>query len=307
MKIDYFKMIRESAEFSWKYKRLWLFGFLLALTSGGSSSSSNINLPTDIRVDEGAPEIESLRDRIENIVSSPAFWLVVGIIVLISIVLIVVFWYLSRVAKVSLMRSVLYDENNETSKIRISSLWKKSHSFMLQYFKYDLAWLVLTLPFILVVGVFLLPMVIFGPVGILLFCCLGLPVVIVLLIIYGGVKMSGERYLILEGSSVSESIVKGWQLFRNNLGKIIVGWLVMLLPGFVFGMVFIMVSMILFLPLLGIIMAFFAGEQVILAIGISAVCGMGILLILKLIEAPYRVFTETYWTKVLRLFIQKAQ
>ena len=42
--MDYFKKVEESIKFAWKYKTLWLFGFLISLFgSEGVSNQYNTN------------------------------------------------------------------------------------------------------------------------------------------------------------------------------------------------------------------------------------------------------------------------
>jgi len=50
--VNHTELLKRSAKITWRYRPLWLFGFLLALCSGGSGGSGNFSPPSNYQGQE---------------------------------------------------------------------------------------------------------------------------------------------------------------------------------------------------------------------------------------------------------------
>lgn len=300
--IDYFGLMKESFEFTWKHKILWIFGFIVAFFSGGSGgnsgSSGNIG-DTGSSSDSLTRGAEEVGNKVNDIVTSPTFWIIVAIVVLVLLVLMVVGWYLRTVASTALIKAAQYGEQGKENEIVFKSLWKKAHPYLLKLLLYGLLWFVLYLPVIAVgVGIIFL-FALAGPFGAVAGCCLLIPVVTVLFVAMAAVASVGGKFLVLKDLGVWESVMYAWDFLKKNLGQSILAFLVMILPGLAFGLINLILAFAVVLPFVLGVIAVVLMEQYVLAIVFGI---LGVLLIGALmagLKAPYVVFTETYWVKFL--------
>lgn len=316
MNIDYIQLIKDSAKFAWKYKILWVFGFILAVFSGGSSSSNNFSSSSDSSSGSSYDEsMDKIGDSIDSFVNSEYFILVLVLGGIFLVLFLILRWYLVRVSKIALIQAVEYDHNQQENQIRLGGLWKGTHTYLKNVFLYDLFWFVVSLPFVIaVIGVVLLLIVGMSAVpsiGVLLcgVCCLGIPLGIVLMILVEGIKITAFRSIVIENNGVLESVKRGWEIFKTFWGKYVVAYLAALLPGCGFSLITVGIMMVTLLPLVFIVLGIVANsETVYLGIGIG-VCGFcGVMLLVSLVGAPFRVFVETYWTKfIMILFGSKEE
>lgn len=301
MQTDYFKLLKDSAEFSWKYKILWVFGFIVAFLSGGSSSNSNINFNNsqDQVPEEFANKLENFSDKIADFIKTPTFWVFVLAAVVVSLILTAALWYLLRVAKTSLIRAVVFKD--EGKQLKIKKLWKDSHQYLVKLLVFDGLWILVTLPFALVIiGLIALGFITF-PLGFVGAMCIVVPVAIVLSIVANILKFVGERLVVLKKVKALKAFKQSVILLKDNFKDLFVAWLYMLLPGCLVTVVLMIPMFLLMLPLLlALIPLFLVGDTIWLGV-LVGICGMGIInLIFSAIQAPFVVFKETYWTKVMR-------
>lgn len=306
MKIDYIQLLKDSWKFTIKYKILWVFGFILALFSGGGGSSGGFSSDSDSIGASTDQSLDGINSSFENITSSPAFWIIVLIAVVLIIVLIVLSWYLTSVSKVSLMRAYMLDLKGLGDEIKFGKLWKGSHTYLLKLLVFDLLWFLISLPvlvlFILFIVAFIIP-----PLGAVLTCCIGVPMIIVFAIIASAVKITGLRLIVLEEKSAMESIKESWTIFKTNFSKYVLAWLTQLLPGCLFGLITVFLVFLVIFPLIVIVGLALSNPDITVLGMILAVCGIcGLGILLAVIESPLKVLIETYWTKFI-LELRKAE
>lgn len=303
MQIDYIELLKDSAKFSWKYKVLWVFGFILTILSGGSSGSNNYGSSnSDFSEQSSSTDaIDKITNSIKDFVRSPYFWISLVIVIIVFLLFTVVFWYLARVSKIALINSVKYDQEGKSNKIRLSTLWKSSHPYLLRFLKYDLVWFVLGLPLLIIIAAMVIPIFVIGPVGFISWC-LTIPVLIILAVLSSAVKQTGEYLLIFENLQVIESIKQSWTLFKDNFAKYILAWATLLLPGCGLLIITGIFSAFTFVPLvLFSTMLIFNPDTAWIGIGIGGCGGIILSLLLAAVQSPFTVLKQTYWTKFMML------
>ena len=120
--------------------------------------------------------------------------------------------------------------------------------------------------------------------------CLLIPIMFVI----GLVLRQAENAIVLEEMSVMPALSRGWEVFRNNLGPIIIMAIILAVIGFVAGFI---IAIPVFVILVPAFIAFMAGEAqnwTPLAIAVGCVCLYApISLLLNGIAIAY---TEAAWT-----------
>jgi len=307
-RIDYFKLLRESLEFAWKYKILWVFGFLIALFSGGGSggSSGNANFSGSSNTSsktyyKGESYFADIIEKLDNFIHSPYFWITLIAVIILILIMIVASWYFTRVSKIALINSVKCDLLGQEKNIKLSYLWKSSHKYLLKMLYFDLAMIVFLLPLILLNIITVLSFILFPCLGIAFFC-LSMPVFFISILLISVIKNIGEKIIILENKSLIDSIKSAFLILKDNLKEFLLAWLTMLLPGCGFSIITGIISIFLILPLgMGLLLLFISPNLLLIGLGLSACFCILLVLIIAAIKAPFNVFSYAYWTKLLIL------
>lgn len=258
--MDYGRIIGRAWQIAWRFKILWLFGFLAALYINTSSNSS-------YRFDTLPPK---LAGQIERFVFGPTFLpILAGFIVLMFLFGIVV-----AILKV-IGRTGLIDQINSAEQgIRPTGRagWSAARRYGWRMFWINfisglpggLIFLVAFTPLLWATVSFLLEMRTFSldkfnpdPTGFLLgiawffpFCCLG----VIVSALFSLLRTLGERVCIIEDQGIWESLKNGWRVLWGKLGSVFVMWLFIFVINFaVIGLIVIpaiLISLLFVVPLL---------------------------------------------------------
>lgn len=304
-KVNYLQLLKDSIRFTWKYKILWIFGFILALFSGSGGGGSSGNSSSDI----SSEKLDSFQNQVTDFVHSSSFWIIVAIAVIFLLVLTVLIWYLTSVAKISLINAVRHDNEGQGSKIKFGLLWSSSHKYLFKVLFFDLVWLFISIPILIITVVSIIGSIWgLGPGGLLVICCLLAPVLIVWGIFVGALKAIGIRLLVLRKFGIIEAIKQSWKTLKLNIGKFIVAFLVSLLPLFILGIIVFILALLTIVPaaVLFIASLAFVPAGLIMFILVFIVIVFLFVILAACIEAPFKVLGETYWTKFVMLLFGKG-
>jgi len=272
MKLNHMSILKRAWRILWSYRVLWIFGIILALTTGGGGSGGSngagyrgggdsgfqFDAPPGIRRELGEMG-EGLEEFFEQAFSSgivPA-----GIIALVAglacvgLLLIVVFTIARYVAENGLIR--LVDDHEATGERRsvkegFRMGWSRAA------FRQWLIDLVITLPIVVVIilaiVLSLAPLLawiteinivgIFGTVMAIGLFFLVILAAIVIGTIAGLVKKLAFRAASIEGLGVFPSIGRGFQLLRENLKDVGLMWLIMFGIGLAFTVLMVPVVLL---------------------------------------------------------------
>ncbi|MBA2693253.1 MAG: hypothetical protein H0U65_12310 [Rubrobacter sp.] len=287
---SYGDVIRDSFRISWRNKFLWFFGFFAA--GGATNISSNFsNVPTNF----GGGLPPWVENNLTAIIVFAAVLAVVLILALVFLYLVSVGGLTGSVAAISRGEERRF---GSTFRAGMSSLWRVLGQIILLF----LIGLGLTIAIFLVAGLpilltFLLTDsttarivvgILFGLFGVLLLIAVFVPFAII--------GQYALRALVIDGSGVAGGIREGYDLFRRNIGKSLLLWLInvglSIGVGIVTFLVTLLLGLVLFLPaiLLGI------SEETTGAI-VAGVFGAILLLpILVLLGAATGTFFHAFWT-----------
>ncbi len=273
--IDFGKILTRAWHILWNYKVLWIFGILLALTSGGGNGGNN---RTSYQVNDGRtqsgsgfdmshawPPFRELADWFNQAVV-PLFehpnehiatfiWLGAALFLFILILsaIAVLIRYPSEVAVMRMVDG--YEANGE--KVGFRAGWRLGWNR--RAFRLWVIDLIVSLPaiafllFLLLVGVFFFvnyrgvsQTTLVGAAFTAFACIFLLILVLILVMVFLGLlREFFARFAALEETGIGESLRQGWAFFKRNWKSAAVMWLIMLGVGVGFAIAGIIVFFLL--------------------------------------------------------------
>jgi hypothetical protein len=284
--MDHMKVLRRSLEITWRYRVLWVFGILLALTSGGGGGGNggarggSFSPPSGNQGQGAAPfrgfQLPNIPPEVVSTLIAVGIALAC-VLILLSIASVIVRY----VAETALIRMVDdHEETGEKRSIRQGFRWGWSLT-SLRLFAIDmLVFVPLVVGFILLLLLALAPLLLWtthsqaaGIVGTV--TTIGLVILFVLLFIVVIAAASllvhfFRRVCALEEVGVVESIRRGYALVRRHLKDVAIMWLIMV--GLTFGWAILMIPVVLLLLLVGVVLA---GGPALLVGGLAGMASRG--------------------------------
>ena len=328
--MDYGDLFRRSWNIVWKNKFMIFLGFLAALGTGTSSGGggNNVNYQMDsgdiASLDRFDPQLGALfAQRMEE------FWIafsaVILLLICVAFVVAIVFWLLRLTAQGGMIDAASRLDAGEKVSLgdALSAGWHKLGSLvglnLVMFGIFFVLGLAVAIVLALTLGAGIATAVsagdadnmagVFGSISTLVLCifclmCLFIPLFAIISIIYP----FAQRALILEGKGVFNSVSRGWEVIKANVGPVailvIVFLLLSILVSAVLIAIFIPVAAVTFGPML---LRFF-GAQTIQTGDVIVLCG-GILfmwLIGAAINALFVSFRSTTVTLAYQEFTNKG-
>ncbi len=296
--MQYGKILTRAWEITWRYKYLWILGFLAGEAAGGGGGGSGVNYQFNNR------DVPNMR------VPPEVSGLLVGLGCLAFLVGIVL-WVLSVMARGGLIAAV--DEIEKGGRLTLGEAFRAgARRFWTLFGIGVLAALPLLLLFLALAVVALLAFATLTSVNsggdfrgggwlLLAACIIPLVCVVFLLsIVLNQVRLYGERAAMLEGLGWIDAFRRGWRVLRTHLGPTIILWLVFLVIGLVFGAIALAGFMAVIAPVL-----FTAGITNGREWTLIPLCGGGLLLFLVLafVSSILGTFTSAVWTLAYRALV----
>jgi len=307
VKMDYGRVLSRAWEITWRWKILWILGFLAALGSGGGGGSSSGSSSYTASGEEWRGWWGQTY-YYESFIPPGVVAAIVGIVCLAFIVGIAI-WVVSVIARGGLIAGVQQvEEEGQTS---FSQAWRAGARRFWSLFGISF---LAAIPIIILVAVGIVVLIVMlagsgfafeesgvvGGLGIAtsILCggvlCCG---VVVVTVILQQIRIYAERAAVLEELGWIEAFVRGWNVLRANLGTTIVFWVIFFAIGI--G-IFIAVSVVLLAvaaPLAAIGASVGSGPWL-----VAPILGGGLIAIIvgSLIGAVVETFTSATWTLAYR-------
>jgi hypothetical protein len=301
--MDYGKVLARAWEITWRWKILWILGFLAALGSGGGGG--------------GGPSYSTGGEEWSNwwgtsyrepFIPAGVIAAIVGLACL-AIIIAIAIWVVSVIARGGLIAGVQQVEEEEHTSF--GQAWRAGARRFWTLFGIGI---LAAIPLIIlaVVGfiVFIVMLVgsgfaftssdALGGAGILTsivcggaFCC-GM---IIVTIILQQIRIYAERAAILEDLGWIQAFGRGWDVLKANLGPTIVFWLIFFAIGLAFFVAIMAVLVVMALPFIALVANVDTGAWLFLPI-----CCGGLLAVIAaaLINAIVQTFTSATWTLAYR-------
>lgn len=296
--MDISAIFKRAWEITWKHKGLWLLGILANCSSGSSQTSSNVSRIPQYNVSRGEfPQIDHWLQSVPE-----GTWIAIGIAVIGGLILLaLIFWALAAVGNGGLIAGFHMAETGET--VTLASTFQ-------QGFRYFWKLLVIQLILGLASLAVILPLIFGGALlsiltlGIGLICFLPL----ICLLIPLGIALSiytllTQIALIVEELDLVAAFQRAWDVFRSNLGEVIVMGLILGVGSFVVGLILAIPFILMVLPF---ITGLIVGTETSTFAGLSVTL-IGILFympVLLLASGIMRTFITGSWTLTYRSLIE---
>ncbi|MBN1318392.1 MAG: hypothetical protein JXA42_23130 [Anaerolineales bacterium] len=249
--MDHMKILKRSWEILWKYKALWVFGIILALTTGSSGNGSNYSFNGQDRQYSWEPFGEQIPPAVIGV------FINIAIVLFCLICILAIILYVARfISETALIQMVdHYEETGEkyTIKEGFRLGWSRTA------FNIFLIHLITGLPTFLVIMLLIFisaaPLLLWitksavlGVIGTI--AAIGLFFLAIFLAIIVGVAITLlnrfiTRACAMEELSIAESFRRGFELIRTNIKDIGIMWLIMV--GLRFGYVMLMFPIVILL------------------------------------------------------------
>ena len=284
--MDFGAVLSRAWQIIWKHKVMWIFG-ILASCSGGSNFGSNFrsSYQSDL-----TPGLQNFFNQIPQW----QIWLFVAIIAAVILVLVVLAIFLGTIGHIGLIRGTQEAESGKTLLI-FSDLFNGSLPYFWRVFGLNLLWgLAVFVIFTIVIlgGIFgtLLTL------GLLAVCFIPLICILIPLAwLIGVVVEQANIAIVLENLGIVNGVERGWDVFKKNLGAMIVMALILmviaLLAGFLIG-----------LPLVAIagpaLLAAFSGSHQVAqgALLLAGLCLVGWIPVAIVLNGVLQSYVQTAWT-----------
>ena len=295
--MDISAIFKRAWEITWKHKGLWLLGILANCSSGSSQTSSNVSSMPQYNVSGGEfPQIDHWLQSVPE-----GTWIAIGIAVIGGFILLaLIFWVLAAIGNGGLIAGFQMAETGET--VTLASAFR-------QGFRYFWKLLVIQLILGLASLAVILPVVFGGALMSILTLGIGLIcfIPLICLLIPLGIALSiytllTQIALIVEELDIVAAFKRAWDVFRSNLGEVIVMGLILGVGGFIVGL-------ILAIPFILMVLPFITG--LIVNTESSTIAGLSLTLIgilfyfpvLLLASGIMRTFITGSWTLTYRSLI----
>lgn len=294
--MSYGELIKDAFRITLRNRYLWFFGFFVGGTFGANIPSGGGSFNSDGFDRSGASSFGAQIPAVETA-------LIVGL-VLLGLLLFLAFAVLTIISNGGLAESVYAIDRGEAR--RFSSTWRAGTSrfwrvlgYYIVFFLIGLAlFILIAIPFALLIGgVFLVTESTGARVSVSVLAGLaGILLMIAGFIVLAIVAQFALREIVVWGAGILSSFGGGFRLFRNNVGKSLLVWLVQIgltiAVGIALVLALLIVGLVLFLPTIILATQDYATAAVVTGI----VAGVILLPLLILASAILGTFFHAYWT-----------
>lgn len=281
------EILKQAGRIIWQNRYLLWFGLLMAL---GSPGSFNINTGNNNKLGAQGEAAKSFFE---------THWQVVLLLVFVLIIIGIILFLISLVAKAGLVKSVnLIGQNKQTT---FRTGWQTGKKYLGQLFK---------LAILFFLAIFLIVIILAVPViyliaakfwlGAILVGILAIAIFIPLIFVFSLTKIYAEFYIVLSDLRIRSAIEAGYNLLLKNIGHSIIFGLLLIAVSIVAGIVLLPVAGIALVILIPTGVAFYYLSKIAFAIFL----GFAILLFLAAILFVSAIF-QTYKTAAWTLFFHE--
>jgi hypothetical protein len=293
--VDYGKVLKRAWEITWRWKVLWILGFLAALGNGGGGAGSSGSSSYSGDGSEWGYTFDHVPTET---------WVLIASIACLAILIGIAIWVVSIMARGGLIAGVQQVEDEGST--GFLQAWRVGRSRFWTLFGLEI---LATLPFLILLflGMAVLAVLIIGggatfdeagaivP-GILCgipLCCGG----IILAIVLNQIRVYGDRAAILEGLGWIDAFKRGWEVLKANIGPTIIFWIIFLAIGLVIAIVIGGTILAAVIPFVAVFANTDPGPWI-----AAPICCGGLLafLVFALIGSIVETFTSATWTLAYR-------
>jgi hypothetical protein len=260
--MNHLEILKRAFHITWRYRPLWIFGFLLALCGGGNGGGGNFNFPSGSGNNQGLENFGNLG--VPEIDPNLIIAIVVALVCLILLLAImgVVVQYVTRTALFGMVQQI-----EETGAVTTADGWrfgwsKRAWRIFLLNLLIGLPLAILTIGLILLALAPLLLLIldetttrVLGVVTTVVACLLVLVLLLIVNVIIAPIQELAWRRIALDQRGVIDSLREAVGLIKRRLKDVALMWLLM----FGVGILWTVIALIVVLPVALIAAAIFGG------------------------------------------------
>lgn len=314
--MDYSRLLTRAFEITRTYRALWLFGVLLALFGGGGGGFDFGNFGTGggggQRGGEGFPTLPTIAEQTILLIV-----VIVACIVIIWLLLSIILRFVSRAALIGLVQELEASQTTPTVRRGFSIGFARFWSLLGIALMVNIPLFIVSFALIVVAALpligSLLPLISSGArrapgeivglaltgmfASIALLCCVVLFLILVGLVIRPFYEFFVRACVIRKGGAL-DSIREGYRIVRANPGNVAVLYILVIAMGIGFGLLMIPVALVLIgIPAGAAFVVYLVANSIGAAIGVGALIGIPMLLLMLFISGLYHVFESAVWTE----------
>lgn len=302
MNFNFGEVLTRAWQIIWKYKVLWVFGILASCGQGGGGGNNTRWQESGNNGFGGGPDLPpQMMEWAQWIEQNVTTFIAITLAIICVIWIVVMF--LSTIGKIGLIRGTAQAEAGAETLV-FGQLFSESMPYFWRMF---LLSLILALP-VFLIGAGIAIMVLMGvlaastggdagvftalgTIPLAIACaCLLVPIMLVLSLIF----RQAERALVLEELEVIPALSRGWEVFKSNLGPIILMAIILGVLSFVLGLVIVIpVFAIVFPSMFAFMMG--GGENMTPLI-LAGICFCLYIPVAWLLQGILTSYTESAWT-----------
>jgi hypothetical protein len=307
MSINYSSILTRAWTTTWKYKILWIFGFLVILGGSGngvsySSPPTSYNFQTS-KTSNLPPEWRNISDQLSRIQVNTWINIIVAVVCCLFL-LAVGLWLLSIIGRGGLIGGIV--KADASGSISFREAWGAGlHSF----------WRLLLIRLLRIVVGLAVAVVIFLPGAIIgvLTCGLGfIPLfcgAIIIGVVLGLWFLLMDYAVVVENQGAGEAVGRAWTILRDNVGPAVIFYLIQLAVSVGVGFVLLILvspaAILIFLSVLPLITQ--AGPLNVALLVIGLILLVLFMLVSALVNAVYEVWQTSVWTFAYQAFTGRQQ
>ncbi|MFC2023566.1 hypothetical protein ACFLT5_02405 [Chloroflexota bacterium] len=299
--MNYGKVLSRAWEITWRWKVLWILGFLASLGSGGGGGGGSYST--------GQEDLNRWRLEGPPYVDWPLIAGVIAALVVLALLIGIVLWVISTIARGGLIAGVQQVEDEGTTsfldawRVGRKRFWTLFGLSVLSALPLIVAGLALA--FTLVLGIVTMSgwgdfPGWAGGMGIASAVCCGGALccgLILMGIVLDQIRTYGERAAILEDLGWLDAFKRGWEVLKENLVPTIILWIIFFVIGVILATVILSSLAIAVLPFIAIFRSIEPGPWLVLPLCCG---GLLTILIAAVLGSVIQTFTSATWTLAYR-------
>jgi hypothetical protein len=247
--MDFGEVLGNAWKIIWKHKILWIFGIFAGCArgggGGGGGSGARVRPPGNLPGQNPFPQFEQFFTNFGEWIGSHGWVVVLFVVVVLLLIALTIF--LGIMGRIGLIRGT-FKADGGAERLGFGELWKESLPFFWRIFLLSLllflAVLILVLPFI-ILGV------VFGTLtaGVGLLCLIPLVCILIPLSFVAGIVIQqSEVAMVIEDLGISQGVQRGWNVVKQNVGPVLIIWLILFIIAVVVGIVIAIPVLIVVFP-----------------------------------------------------------
>jgi hypothetical protein len=248
--MDFGEVLGSGWKIVWKHRILWIFGIFAGCArgggGGGGGSGRRVTAPGNLPSGQNPfPRFEQFSTNLNEWIGNHA-WVVVLFIVVVLLLVLLALW-LGTMGRIGLIRGTVKADGG-AERLGFGELWAEGQPFFWRILGLSLllglAFIILIIPLAAVGTVF---GILTAGVGLLclipLFCIL-IPVIWIATLVI----QQAESAIVIENLGITDGVRRGWSVFKQNAGPMLLIWLILLIVSVVAGIVIAIPVLVVVLP-----------------------------------------------------------